>query len=337
MKSAHLLSALTLAIALMNNSTQAQTVTTPSKFYLKVAGGYYFSVFPGQFPKVGPYQPHDAQIIYDPSKPAASQRTVVSEKVLTGSYGAGARGGLSFGWNLNKYMAIEATFNYYRSKENLMTREVTTLVGTTTTVGRIEANGYVNAVDFAPGLVVSPGFEKVNPYVRFGLVLPLWGRLNIETDAYQAGTVVVGTNTFATQTNIHREEQVHPNITLGFQGALGVAFPISKKLDIFVEAEYRNIPVKSKEKEVQKYDETTNVINPANGTVVQTQNRGLNDLSFAERHTKYVNTIDQSSNTPVSQQGAKVNYKDDNSASNDLKSYINIGGLGANAGLRWHF
>lgn len=334
MKSANLLSALTLAIAL-TNTVEAQTVKSPSKFYLKVAGGYYFSVFPGQFPKVGQYQPHDAQIQYNgPTTPA----TIISEKVLTGSYGAGGRGGLSFGWNLNKYMAVEATFNYYHSKKNLMTREVTTAAGTTTVVGSIEANGYVNAVDFAPGLVVSPGFEKVNPYVRFGLVLPLWGRLNIETDASRSGTTTItGGATAVTQTTIHREEQVHPNITLGFQGAIGVAFPVCRSLDIFVEAEYRNIPVKSKKKEVQSYEENTNVLNPSTGAVIGTQHRGLSDLSTAERETEYLTTIDQSSNTPVSSSGAKVTYKNDDKPSNDLKSYINIGGLGANAGVRWHF
>jgi hypothetical protein len=334
MKSATLLSALTLAIAL-TNTVQAQTVKSPSKFYLKVAGGYYFSVFPGQFPKVGSYEPHDQQKEVNGT---TGVTTVISEKVLTGSYGAGGRGGLSFGWNLNKYMAVEATFNYYHSNKNLMTREVTTLAGTTTVVGKIESHGYVNAVDFAPSLVVSPGFEKVNPYVRFGLVVPLWGRLNIETDASRSGTTVItGGATARTQTTIHREEQVHPNITLGFQGAFGVAFPVCHSLDIFVEAEYRNIPVKSKKKEVQAYDENTNVLNPSTGAVIATQHRGLSDLSTAERETEYVTTIDQSSNTPVSTSGATVTYKNDDKPANDLKSYINIGGLGANAGVRWHF
>ncbi|SFE52551.1 Outer membrane protein beta-barrel domain-containing protein [Chitinophaga sp. CF118] len=334
MKRTHLFPVLlTFAIGL-TNTIQAQTVKSPSKFYLKVAGGYYFSVFPGQFPKVGSYEPHDEQKEINGTTGAT---TIISEKVLTGSYGAGGRGGLSFGWNLNKYMAIEATFNYYRSNKNLMTKEVTTLAGTSQVVGKIESHGYVSAVDFAPSLVVSPGFKKVNPYVRFGLVLPLWGRLNIETDASKSGSAVISGQPVVTQTKIHREEQVHPNITLGFQGAFGVAFPVSHKLDVFVETEYRNIPVKSKKKEVNTYDENTNIINPSTGAIITTQHRGLSDLSTAERETKYVNTIDQSSNTPVSTSGTKVTYKHDDQPSNDLKSYINIGGLGANAGLRWHF
>ncbi|SEW46707.1 Outer membrane protein beta-barrel domain-containing protein [Chitinophaga sp. YR573] len=334
MKRITLLCTLFFAVAISTTVTAQKKDKKASKFYLKVAGGYFFSVFPGQFPKVGPYEPHDEQKQYSSTD---GTTTVISEKVLTGSYGAGGRGGLSLGWNLNRYMAVEATFNYYHSKKNLMTREVTTLAGSSTVLGKIESHGYVNAIDFTPSFIISPGYEKVNPYLRLGFVIPLWGRLNIETDASQSGSTVLGGQTFLTQTTIHREEQVKPNITLGFQGAFGVAFPISHKLDVFVEAEYKNVPVKSKEKEVKAYDENTKVINPTTGAVVATQHRGLGDLSTAESHTKYVTTLDQSSNTPVSQTGAKVTYKHDDQPSNDLKSYINIGGLGANAGLRWHF
>ncbi|WP_262888483.1 outer membrane beta-barrel protein [Chitinophaga agri] len=316
--------------------TQAQDVKSPSmsRFYVKIAGGYYFSVFPGQFPKVGSYEPHDERLVFNPATGAS---VTVSEKVLTGSYGAGGRGRLSFGWNINQYIAVEGTFNYYRSKKNLMTREETTVINTSTTVGKVESHGYVDAIDFAPGVVMSPGLKKVNPYVRFGLVVPLWGRLNIETDASRSGTAAVGGQTVRTQLNVHRNEKVKPNVTLGFQGALGVAFPVANKLDIIVEAEYRNIPVRSKEKEVTVYDETVALINPANGAVISTQHRGVDDLSTAERHTKYVTTLDQSSNTPVGQQGAEVSYKDDSKPANELKSYINIGGLGGNVGLRWRF
>jgi len=315
-------------------TTQAQNVKPASKFYLKIAGGYYFSVFPGQFPKVGSYEPHDEHLVYDPS---SGMTTSVSEKVLTGSYGAGGRGGLSFGWNINRYIAVEGTFNYYRSKKNLMTREETTIAANKQTVGKIESHGYVDAIDFAPGVVMSPGFEKVNPYVRIGMVVPLWGNLKIETEASRSGTAVVGGQTVLTQTTVQRSETVKPNVTIGFQGALGVTFPVAKKLDVFVEAEYRNIPVKSKSKEVKEYDETVALVNPANGTVISTQHRDVSGLSTAERETEYVTTLDQSSNTPVGQQGAKVVYKDNDRPANDLKSYINIGGLGANAGLRWKF
>lgn len=311
---------------------QTPTSTTPqSKFYMKAGGGYFFSVFPGQFPDVGPYPPHD---IRSTINPANGQTTTVSDKVLTGSYGEGARGGLTFGWNINRFIALEGTVNYYHSKKNLMTRQITTIQGSGQVAGSIESYGYANAFDFAPGIVINPGFENINPYVRFGMVIPFYGRLHIETDANTTTPVAA---TVVARTVIHREEEVHPNITLGFQGALGVTIPVAGKLDIFVETEYRNVPAKSKKKEVTAYEESTQVVNSGSGQVISTQQRGLNDLSTAERHTDYVTTLDQTSNTPVGREGAATRYKNDNEPANDLKSYINIGGLGANAGVRFRF
>ncbi|NSL86616.1 outer membrane beta-barrel protein [Chitinophaga solisilvae] len=340
MKTSRLLSAAALAMVISGSAVaQERSNSVPhSKFYLKAAGGYFFSVSPGQFPNVGPFPPQDLHTEFNPAN-APRFLDTISRKILTGSYGEGVRGGLTFGYNINKYLAVEGTFNYFSSRKNLMTRNLTTDAGSGATRASVESYGHVNAVDFAPSLVVSPGLEKVNPYVRFGVVVPLWGRLYIETDVMQrtnaagipAGTVV--------QTDIHRKEEVKPNPTIGFQGALGVSFNVSHRFDIFVEAEYRNVPVRSKEKEITAYTETNNIVNPANGNVIApvpgNPGRSLGDLSVAERETKYVTTLDRNSNTEINKRGAKTFYKDDNAPANDLKSYINIGGMGVNAGLKF--
>lgn len=328
---------LLVAVTLTARAQDNSGTSSHSKFYLKVAGGYFFSVSPGQFPNVGPYPPQDLHTVYNPANP--NPMDTMSRKVLTGSYGEGFRGGLSIGYNISRYLAVEGTFNYFHSKKNLMTRQRTTIVSSDKELGHVESHGYVNAVDFAPSLVVSPGLEKVNPYVRFGAVLPLWGRLYIETDASQVSAPPAGLPVppgSQIQTVINRKEEVKPNVTIGFQGALGVSFMVASRFDVFVEAEYRNVPVRSKEKEITEYAETNTLINGATGDAIQVvSTRSLNDLSIAEKHTTYVTTLDQNSNTPVNQQGTKVIYKDDNKPSNDLKSYINIGGLGLNAGLKF--
>lgn len=324
-----------MAALLLAQGVQAQNV--PKKMYLKVAGGYFFSVSPGQFPDVGPYPPRD---IRNTVNPATGAVTEVFERVLTGSYGEGLRGGLTVGYNINKHVAIEGTFNYFHSQENLMTRNVSVFEGLNKDAARIESDGHVNAIDFAPSLVLSPGYEKFNPYVRFGFVVPLWGKLIIETEAMRmsrpagvplpAGTMV--------KTDISRTEEIKPNPTFGFQGAMGFNYNVSRRIDIFAEAEYRNVPVRSKEKEVTKYSETNNVVNVQSGEVLQQlPGRGINDLSHAERYTTYVTVLDENSNTPTGSTGAQTNYKNNDAPANDLKSYINIGGLGLNAGVRIKF
>ncbi|RFS19184.1 hypothetical protein DVR12_24770 [Chitinophaga silvatica] len=330
-----LLSATTITLNAQDNSGSS---TRPhSKFYLKAAGGYFFSVSPGQFPNVGPYPPQDLNTQFNPLNPTHPLDTI-SRKVLTGSYGAGVRGGLSFGYNINKYLAIEGTFNYFHSKKNLMTRQQTKLAGDTRILGFVESHGYVNAVDFAPSLVVSPGYERINPYVRFGFVVPLWGRLYIETEAAQTSNPPAGLPVppgSQVYTTISRKEEVKPNVTIGFQGALGVSFMVSNRFDIFVEAEYRNVPVRSKSKEITRYNEVNTLVTSTGTPIQELSHRGVNDLSVAEKKTDYVTTLDQNSNTPINQQGTVVIYKDNNKPANDLKSYINIGGLGANAGVKF--
>lgn len=321
-------------VLLLAGSSLTRAQNTPTKFYLKAAGGYFFSVSPGLFPDVGPYPPRDQ---HNSVNPTTGATTVISEKVLSGSYGAGARSELALGYRLNQFFALEGSFHYYRSKENLMTRNVTTIQGTNTEAGRIESRGHVAAIDFAPSLVASAGYEKLNPYVRFGLIIPLWGKMTVETNASRMSAVPGQPATVVAQTSIQRKEKIQPHPAIGYQGALGATYAVSRRLDIFLEAEYRNVAVKSKSKEVTEYNETTRVVNTTNGTVISEQHRNLSDLSTAERETRFVTTLDQNSNTPTGTTGSKTNYKDDNSPADDLKSYVNIGGLGANLGIRIRF
>lgn len=323
---------LLIATAAMAFAVQSNAQSANKGFYIKVAGGYFFSVSPGQFPDVGPYPPRDE---HDALNPGTGATTKLREKVLTGSYGEGVRGGVTGGYVINKHISVELTVNYFSSKKNLMTRNRTTIQGTDTEVGKIESKGNVQAVDIAPSIVISPGYEKFNPYVRFGFAVPVWGRLYIETDASRTSPVAGQPSYVVARTAIHRKEEIHPSPTIGFQGALGCHYRINEKLGLFLEAEYRNVPVRSKNKEVTTYNENTKVINTNTGQQVGGDiNRGLSDLSVAERNTDYVTTLDQNSNTPTGTTGTVTHYKNDNAPANDLKSFINIGGLGANLGLR---
>jgi hypothetical protein len=313
----------------------------PSKFYVALNGGYFFNVSPGEFPNVGPFGPYQTTAYVDPS--TGTQTSVTSNKILTGSFGQGFRGGVTVGMDVNKYVSLELAFHYFKSNKNLMTQQVYYAEGGAAgapPVLDVTSRGYVDAIDVAPAVVISPGFTHgLNPYVRFGLVVPVYGRLKIHTDGSAEGETVVGGAPYITEATFHRDEAVKPDFTLGFQGAFGLSYPVTHCLSVFVEAEYRNVPVESKSKEVTAYQETDQVINPSNGQTVQTTTVGLSSLPTAERNTNYQTTLDQNSNTPTDNPATNLHptYKDENSPSNDLKSYINIGGLGANIGLKWRF
>lgn len=327
----------TIAVCLSASFTlQAQEKHTSSgRFYLKAAGGYFFSVSPGQFPKVGSYDPHEISKTYNTT---TGNTTVISDKVLTGSYGAGIRGGITAGFDINKNVAVELGANYYHSRKNLMTHQVTRAEGSGALLGSVESHGHVNAIDVVPAIVIKAGSQgRLDPYVRVGAVVPVWGRLYIETDGYQAGSVS-GSPTLMSQLTVHRKEAVKPNATVGFLGALGATYRAGNRLSLFLEAEFKTVPVKSKSKEVTSYSETLKIINAATGATVQTSGRNLDNLSTAERYTNYVTTLTSSSNTPSGTTDAahptQTQYKDNNKPADDLKSYINIGGLGLNLGIK---
>lgn len=309
------------------------------KFYVQASGGYFLSVSPGEYPNVGPFGPYETFSDVNPS--TGAQTAVISNKILTGSYGAGWRTGVAADMNLNKYVGLELGFHYYKSQRNLMTHQVEYADGApagTPPVLSLESKGYVNAFDVAPALVISPGqYQGFNPYVRFGLVIPVYGRLHIHTDGNAVGETTEGGATFETVTVFHRDETVTPSASLGFQGAVGVSHPLGRHLDVFAEAEYRNVPVESKSDKVTAYQQVTQVIDPANGQTVQTVTVGLSDLTTAQRNTTYQTTLTQNSNTPTDNPTTNLNptYANENIPANALKSYINIGGLGINAGLRW--
>jgi len=333
-----------LMLAVTGNIAHAQSAAGSAAgkdyptFYVQASGGYFFNVSPGEFPNVGPYGPYETFSNVDPL--TGAQTSVISNKILTGSYGQGFRTGVSVGMNLNKYVGLELGFHFYQSNKNLMTHQVEYEDGApagTPPLLSVESKGYVEAVDVAPAIVISPGhYQGFNPYVRFGLVIPVYGRLKIHTDGNAVGETSLGGVTYVTETAFQRQESVKPSFTLGFQGALGVSHPLCKHLDLLIEAEYRNVPVESKSKEVTAYQESTQVVNPANGQVVQTITKGLSDLATAERYTHYQTVLDQNSNTPTDNPATNLHptYKDENSPSDDLKSYINIGGLGVNVGIR---
>jgi hypothetical protein len=347
----------TIAIAVlctaMGTTALAQQMTnTPNessprhhqwpKFYLAVNGGTFFNVSPGEFPNVGPFGPYQTVAYVNPS--TGEQTSVISNKILTGSYGAGWRTGLTLGMDVSKYVSVEIAAHYFHSNKNLMTNQLWYEEGQTpsaaTTILDLTSRGYVDDIDVAPAIVINAGHkEGLNPYVRFGLVIPVYGRLKIHTDGQAAGETEIGGVPYLTEAVFHRDEEVKPNATLGFQGAFGVSYPLCHKLDVYLEAEYRNVPVVSKSKEVTKYSETDAVINPSTGATVATSTVGLSGLSTAERYTTYVSTLTASSNIPTDnpQTNLHPTYQNDNAPSNDLRSYINIGGLGLNLGFKWRF
>lgn len=288
-------------------------------FYLKPTGSYFLKVTPVEFPNVGSLQPRDYVFSINPSNGA---QTRISERTITGSFGQGWRAGLTGGFRFNDVVAVELGVNYFRSEENTMAKQ-TGYIGNNRVLA-LEAVGQVSALDLTPSLVFHlPTQMKFKPYLKMGAVVPVYGYLDINTTVSdQTGTIARTVNPNFTAIELTRSERVKPKPTIGFLGAAGFSYPIGKNISFFSEVEYRNVSVNSDSKEVRSFNATGTL---GNGAKV---NVGLSDLPTAVRETNYHKTLTSSSNV-----AGTANYNP-NQPSDDLKSYINIGGLGLNVGLK---
>jgi len=288
-------------------------------FYLKPTGSYFLKVTPVEFPNVGSLQPRDYVFSINPTTGA---QTRISEETITGSFGQGWRAGLTGGFRFNDVVAVEMGANFFKSEENTMARQAG-FIGNTQVLG-LKSVGQVTAVDLTPSLIFHlPTQKKFKPYVKVGAVVPVYGYLDINTTVSdQTGTIARTVNPNFAAVELTRTERVKPKPTVGFLGAAGFNYPIGKNISFFSEIEYRNVSVNSDSKEVTAFAATGTL---ANGNKV---NVGLSDLPVGTRETNYHKKLTPSSNVP-----GTAGY-DATKPSDDLKSYINIGGLGLNVGIK---
>lgn len=288
-------------------------------FYLKPTGSYFLKVTPVEFPNVGSLQPRDYVFSINPN---TGVQTRISEETITGSFGQGWRAGLTGGFRFNSIVAVEMGANFFQSEKNTMAKQ-TGYVGNTQVLG-LKSVGQVTAVDLTPSLVFHlPTTAKFKPYLKVGAVVPVYGYLDINTEVNdQTGAIARSVNPNFAAVTLTRTERVNPKPTVGFLGAAGFNVPIGNNVSFFSEIEYRNVSVNSKDKEVTAFNATGTL---ANGNKV---NVVLSDLPTGTREVNYHKRLDQNSNVP-----GTAGY-DANKPSDDLKSYINIGGLGLNVGIK---
>jgi opacity protein-like surface antigen len=320
-----------IPIFLLLSILSTYAIAQEKGFYIKPTGGYFIKVTPVEFPAINgaPARDRTTTIIGT----GASATSTFSETALTGSFGQGFRVGLVGGYQFNKVLGLELGVNYFNSAEQDMMKQ--NVVNNGVNVLSLHTVGKVSAFDLAPALVFRiPSTGKFQPYTKVGVIVPVAGYLQINTAVNdQSGQIAASQGTVSpagTRTNLvlDREEKINPNATIGFQSALGFDYKISDRLSVFSELEYRNVSVGGKDKELEKYSGTATVVVNATNTPAGSRTLSLNEQPLGDREVTYHKTI----NSTMNVKGA-ANY-DPTKPSDELRSYINIGGLGLNVGLK---
>jgi len=230
-------------------------------------------------------------------------------KSLSGTLGGGFKGNVTLGYMFNPYVGAEVGFNYFDGDKR-------TIGKLTSPQMQSQETAYLRGLDIMPALYLTPAFAKLNPYARIGLLIPAAGKLHIETIANASNAAGPGTDV-----HVEAETEVESKFSVGFAGALGVTYPIGKKLHIFGEIEFKNLSIKSKSAEIKKYE--TTAVNGATGVSFPVPGQQLADLPVNEKKFEFEDSYTEN---------------DDPNAPRKIPTqYVNVGGIGINFGLRYSF
>ena len=320
------------SILILLSAISISTFAQEKGFYIKPTGGYFIKVTPVEFPAINGAPARDRTTTITGT--GAGATSTFSESALTGSFGQGFRAGLVGGYQFNTILGLELGVNYFNSSEQDMMKQ--NVFNNGVNVLSLHTVGKVRALDLAPALVFRiPSTGKFQPYTKVGVIIPVAGYLQINTSVNdQTGQIAVAQGTSplpGTRTNLvlEREEKINPNATIGFQSALGFDYKISSRISVFSELEYRNVSVGGKDKDLKAYDGTATVVVNATNTPAGSKALTLNDQTAGDKKVNYHKTINSGMNIKGS-----ANY-DSSKPSDELRSYINIGGLGLNVGLKF--
>lgn len=288
---------LAASMFVLGSSLQAQDANQ-RKWYIKPYASYFFSVTPVEYPAIGGLPSRDRSFVLNPVTQA---QTTQSESIMTGSFGAGYRLGLTGGYRFNDIVGVELALNYYKSNRQDMAKQNGVFGGTGTAVDgtlalSMEATGQVTAMDVAPALVlfVPNKSDVFKPYAKVGVIVPVGGYSeNITRITDNTGNVAVSQGLFTASTraavaqqaaqqyqaaglpyntpnpvmllaNVERVDRTRSNPTIGFQAALGTDFRVSSRISLNFEVEYRNVTVASKRRDLQSVSGTYVIIDRAN-------------------------------------------------------------------------
>lgn len=289
------------AAFLLSHETQAQD------FYLRVGGGYSFEAAKTEFSDADPNELTGIRQSTDITISADGSTARINS--LKGSLGAGYKINVTPGYMFNRFIGAELGINYFHGDETLIGRLHSPMV-------QSEEVAYIRGVDIVPAILITPGFETVNPYARLGLLIPVAGDLTIETSVDQPNGGGPGTDIAVRGT-----AEVTPTLSVGYVGAIGVIIPVSDRLSVFGEAEFKSLSIKSDEAEITSYTTTATT----DGQTALVPGQQLEDLPVSEKKFIFKDEFTTTQNEPEDQPRVIPSQE------------VNASGAGINIGVRIGF
>ena len=217
------------------------------------------------------------------------------------SFGKGLNFGADFGYMFNKNFGLELDFSYLIGGNSIATR---------TEKGTNYTNIYNHSLSskmlrINPSLVINSGFEKINPYAKFGLILG-------------SGYVILSSNQeisgFSGQQSNSESIKLSGGIAIGLTSGIGALYKINDKLSFFGELNMINLSY-----------------GPTKGIKTDFRIDGVDmlpSLTTRQKETEYLDSFTETSSNSNPQ---------DSEPSKKLKQKLPFGSFGLNLGLRVNF
>ena len=212
--------------------------------------------------------------------------------------GRGITGIAAFGFKPSKYIGIEIGLSEFVGLPKIAD-SVTDLPGGYSVEARVKGN----MLCLTPAVVISPGFEKVDPYARIGLVIGLRPTINA-TVTYEKGSV-------NPPEEYKMVRQYYGNVALGLNAAMGVNWNINDLISLFAEFNFTSINYSPNYSEVTLFEK--------NGV------DQLSTLTVKQTKTEYHNSINPDEQIA------------DTSPNQELKKTLPFSNAGLFFGITFHF
>ncbi|HCS20940.1 MAG TPA: hypothetical protein DIW47_10350 [Bacteroidetes bacterium] len=214
-----------------------------------------------------------------------------SEQVLV-SLGKGLNLGGTLGYMFNKNIGAELGVSYLIGGKS---KAKDTYPG-----GNAEYTLSSKMLRLFPSLVIATGFEKINPYAKFGIVIGS-GSILYEIVDNDGGDVT------------KMKMKLNGGIAFGLSSGIGALFNLSEKMAFYSELNMVNLSYAPKKGEVTEL--TFNGVN------------FLGDLTTREREVEFVDRYTYNPSNPPA----------DSQPSQELKQKLPYGSIGLSLGLRINF
>ncbi len=212
------------------------------------------------------------------------------------SLGKGLNFGGAFGYMFNKNIGAELGISYLLGGTTKFVNESS--FGTIHSIS--EQTVHSNMLRFIPSLIIASGFEGINPYAKFGLLIGT-GSLFIDSDENEDGEITI------------EKWKYNGGFAVGLNSAIGAMLTINENISIFGEIDMVNLSYA-----------------PTKGEMTEASQNGVDQLptmTTREKETEYVDSYTFDSANPVS----------DSEPAKEVKFKMPYGSVGVNVGLKINF